>query len=352
MFVMRKRFFVFLSGVFGALLLTLSGCSYSMYEDAENWAVLDSDIPVFFAEYDLIYLYPSCEEKAESGYYMNWISGNVGSELRGYVRLMISAQFGSRVRGFSPFVPMLGFDEYSAIIDEFRQNKQHDFNFYNTKLKVPIDYMVEALNAYFSHFNSDGHPFVICGHGQGALVLYEAMKRCGKVKPSKGFVVAYLFGLPGVTNEKIRSDFGCRGIKPVCRRDNLSAIAVCNTRAPGEPLEKTLAIPGGAVVNPLNWRCDATPAGRRMNPGSVFFDHKASNPIHRVKRIPRFCGATVDPDNGIVNLTELPKKSTFKIGEQYFWSDSWGIFSQSVVENARERVLMYRFSKTDVEIPD
>ena len=349
---MRKRFFVLLSGVFGALLLAVSGCSHSMYEDPENWAVLDNDTPVFFAEYDLIYLYPTCEEKTVSGHYMNWISGSIGNELRGYVRLMITAQFGPRVRGFSPFVPMLGFDEYMAIIDEFRQSKRSDFDFYNTKLKVPIDYMVEALNVYFGNFNSGDHPFVIYGHGQGALVLYEAMKRCGKVKLARGFVVAYLFGLPGVTNEKIRKDFGCRGIKPACRSDNLSVIAVCNTRAPGEPLENTLAMPGGAVVNPLNWRRDATPAGRKMNPGSIFFDHKASNPIHRVKRIPRFCGATVDPDNGIVNLTELPKKNTYKIGERRFWSDSWGVFSQSVVENAHERVLMYHYSKTGVELPD
>jgi len=272
--------------------------------------------------------------------------------------LMISAQFGPRVRGFSPFVPMLDFNEYDAIISEFKKENRPDFDFYHTKLKVPIDYMVEALDAYFKHFNPDDHPFVIYGHGQGALVLYEAMKRCGKVKPSRGFVAAYLFGLPGVTDEKIHSDFRWRHIKPVCSHDSFSTIAVCNTRAPGEPLERTLAMPGGAVVNPLNWRRDNTPAGRDMNRCAVFFDHRATNPTLKVKRIPKFCGAVVDPENGVINLIEVQKKNhrnenySFKIGERYFWSDSWGVFSQCVVDNARERVLMFRFSKTGVELPD
>ena len=193
---------------------------------------------------------------------------------------------------------------------------------------------------------------MIYGHGQGALVLYEAMKRCGKVKPCRGFVAAYLFGLPGVTNAEILDDFGGRGIKPASDRDGISVIAVCNTRAPGEPLEKTLAMPNGAFVNPLNWRADATPASRRMNPGAVFFDHKASNPTLRVKKIPLFCGAAADPDNGIVNLIDLPKRYSFKLEERHFGSDSWGVFSKSVIKNARERVSMYRFSKTGVELPE
>ena len=348
---MRKRFFVFVSGVFGALLLLASGCSTSMYEDSENWALIDNDTPVFASEYDLIFLYPSCEEKAESGY-LNWISGGIGRDLRSYVRLVISAQFGSRVRVFSPFVPMLNFEEYDAIIDEFQKDKRSDFDFYHTKLKVPIDYMVKALDAYFSHYNTDNHPFVIYGHEQGALVLYEAMKRCHKVKPGKGFVAAYLFGVPGVTNEEIRSDFWRRGIKPATRSDSISVIAICNPRSPGEPPEKTMTMSGGAVINPLNWRTDATPAGKKMNRGAVFFDKKESNPTLKVKRKPKFCGAVADPENGIVTLTEFPEKCPFKVGSRQFDSGIWGVFSANVSRNARERVSMYRFSKTGVELPE
>lgn len=347
---MRKRFLVFASGVFGALLLLTSGCSSSMYEDSSNWALIDSDTPVFFADYDLIFLYPTCEERSDGGY-LNWVSGNTGRELRGYVRLVISAQFGSKVRVFSPFIPMLNFDDYNAIIDEFKKENRHDFDFYHTKLKVPIDYMVQALEAYFTHYNSDDHPFVIYGQEQGALVLYEAMKRCSKVTPDRGFVAAYMFGMPGLTKKEILNDFGKRGIRPAVGRDSISVIAICNLRSPGEPPEKTLAMPGGAVINPLNWRTDATLAGPWLNRRAVFFNHRESNPTQKVKWVPHFCGAAVDPDNGIVDLVDVPKDCPFKIGSRQFDSDLWGIFSGSVSGNAQDRVSMYRFVKTGVELP-
>ena len=349
---MRKLFFGFISGAAAAILLSVvSGCSTSLYEDTENWASIDSDTPVFFARYDLVYLYPCQERKSESPY-MNWISGNVGKDIRVFVRMAVASQFGQRVRVFSPFVPILSFDDYDAIINEFKKSDRADFDFYKTKLKAPIDYTVEALNVYFKHYNPDGHPVVFYGHGQGALVLYEAMKRCGKVHPDNGFVVGYFFGVPGVTRKEIKSDFGGRGIRQACSRDSVGVIAICNVRGPGEPLEHTLATPNGVVINPLNWCIDATPADNSRNPGSLFFDRKQHNPLLKVKQIPYFCGAAVDPENGIVNITNIPKNCKFKLDEDCFGSDAWGIFSKSVVLNAQERVAMFKFLKTGVEMPE
>ena len=282
---------------------------------------------------------------------MNWVSGNVGKEIRRYVRLVISTQFGPKVRVFSPFVPMLSFKDYGAIMDEYKRHRKHDFDFYKTKLRVPIDYMVEALNVYFSTCNPDGHPFVIFGNGQGALVLYEAMKRCRGVNPGNGFVAGYFFGVPGVTNREILDEFGGRGIKPVRKRDGVGVIAICNTCPEGEPIEKTLALSGGEVVNPLNWSIDATPAGRESNPGSLFFNHKESNPLLKVKVENNFCGARVDPEHGIVILTGIPKNTKYKIGEWHFASDAWGIFAKSVSQNAEERVAMYHFVRKGVKLP-
>ena len=349
---MRKCFFNFISGAAAALLLSVvSGCSTSPYDDPENWAIIDSDTPVFFSQYDLIYLYP-CQEKKSEGPYMNWVSGSVGKETRIFVRMVVASQFGQRVRVFSPFVPLLSFDDYDAIIGEFKKSDRADFDFYKTKLKVPIDYMVDALNVYFSHYNSDGHPLVIYGHEQGGLVLYEAMKRCSKVCPGNGFVVGYFFGVPGVTPDEIKSDFGGRGIKRACRRDSVGVIAICNIRRPVEPLDHTLAMPNGVVINPLNWCIDATPADNSRNPGALFFDRKQHNPLLKVKQIPKFCGAVVDPENGIVNLTGIPKDCRFKLDEDCFGSDAWGIFSKSVVKNAQERVAMFKFLRTGVEMPE
>ena len=105
---MRKFFCCFMLGGLGALLLASAGCSSSLYENTENWASADSDTPPFYSEYDLIYLHPTPEENPENGY-SNWIYGESGPDIRHYVRLVISSQFGSRVRVFAPYVPMLGF---------------------------------------------------------------------------------------------------------------------------------------------------------------------------------------------------------------------------------------------------
>lgn len=349
---MRKCLFEIISGIAAALLLSaVSGCSSSLYDDAENWAILDNDTPAFYSQYDLIYLYPSQEEKCENGY-LNWISGNVGKEVRNYARLAVSQQFGPRVRVFSPFVPLLGFNDYDAIIKEFKDGGRADFDFYKTKLEVPIDYMVEALNYYFDHYHADDIPVVLYGQGQGGLVLYEAMKRCRKVRPDKGFVAGYFFGIPGVTREKLKDDLGGRGIKAAKKRDDVGVVVICNTRAPGEALEHTLAMPNGVVINPLNWRTDATPAGRGVNPGALFFDHKEHNPLLMVKQVPRFCGAVVDPENAVVNITNISKNNKYKLDEERLFSDAWGLFTRSVSENAQDRVAMFKFVSTGVEIPE
>ena len=348
---MRRYFSKSLIGICGVLLLLSSaGCFSSLYDDSENWAVVDNDTPVFFADYDLIFLYPTQEENPYGGH-MNWMFGNIGEETRRYVRLVISAQFGPRVRVFSPFVPMLGFHAYGAILDEFKRERHHGFNFYRTELKQPIDYTVDALDVYFKRYNTDGHPFVVFGQGQGGLILYEAMKRCHRVKAKNGFVAGYFFGVPGVTPEEIVDEFGHRGIHPASRRKDVGIIAICNTMYEGEPIERTLAMDNGAVINPLNWCTDDTPAGKEMNPGSLFFDHKESNPSRKVKMIPNFCGAVVDPKHGVVVLTGIPKNCKFIMGEGHFGSDAWGIFAGSVSRDARERVIMYKFSRKGIQLP-
>lgn len=332
-----------------AALWCVTGCSSSLYRDQNNWAIIDSDTPSFFAEYDLFYLYPCQELESEAGY-MNWVYGNTGEEVRRYVQQVIAGQFGLRVRVFSPFVPLLSFREYGKILDEYKKERNHPFDFYGTRLKVPIDYTVEALNTYFSHHNKGDQPFVIFGQGQGALVLYEAMKRCKKVSPDNGFVAAYFFGMPGVHGEEIVADFGSRGIKPADKPTGVGVIAICNTRLAGQPLDKTLALQNGSVVNPLTWRIDAAPAGPKLNPGSMFVNHKEPNPAHRLKIISEFCGATVDPENGVVNITgvDAKKAAGLKLEEHVFYSDAWGLFSKSVSMNARDRVRMYNFRRKGV----
>ena len=74
--------------MFAALLA--GGCASSEYEIAENWAVLDSDTPIYFAEYDVFCLYPSQVEKGSSTH-VNWLQGSVGDDIRREVEQRLPA---------------------------------------------------------------------------------------------------------------------------------------------------------------------------------------------------------------------------------------------------------------------
>ena len=214
-----------------------------------------------------------------------------------------------------------------------------------------IEDATEALRYYLKHCNHVGQPFILYGAEQGAVILYEAMKRCSDITPKNGFIAAYFLGIPYITAERIEHDFGSRGIKPAKGFNDIGVIAVCNTRLPGEPLEKTFGGPGRYVINPLNWRTDDEPAEPAENLGAVFPDG-AMRLGAQFKTIPRFCGAAVDPENGVVNVTHIAPPYKWRLGEREFRSDVWGLFAVNIRENAEDRVRMYILRQRGMKNPD
>ncbi len=334
------------------LLLVATGCyrlsvnrtSFyeKFYDDQKNWVVLDSCVPTYFAEYDIFYLYPSQMETLDSEY-LNWLQGNQALEIHNYVRIQTSNQFGARVRIFSPFVPQLSYKKYHELLEE-NHEVVNDLSFADAPLALAIDFTVMALRYYMSHYHPDGRPFFLIGNEQGAVILYEAFKQCHEIKPSNGFLAAYFFGLPGISSNHISRDFRKHGIHPAQCRDDLGVIAICNTQLPGASLEDTFGGPGCFAINPLNWRTDDTPASRELNEGAVLYKRSERFLSQRSQTIPYYCGATVDPENGVVKITELPDDALdLQLHERAFQSNIWGLFGKSIALNAGERVKKYYF---------
>ena len=346
-----------LAGVSAAVLLAaaVAGCG-SLYDDSENWVVEDNDVPTYYADYDVFYLYPSYflgdPPSGEDApvQYLNWMKDGVSEDLRRLVSLPLGRQFGKRVRLFSPFVPQLSFNDYNALL-KTAEAADWDFKWSKTPLDSAIGYTVEALEWYLKMKDAD-QPFILEAHGQGALILYEAMKRCSGVKPENGFVAAYFFGLPGITVERIEKDFGGRGIKPATDSDGVGVIAVCNIRIPGSKPEESFALRGGAVINPINWRTDATPALPKEHPGAVFHNRAEIHPDRQIIVRPRFCGAVVDTENALVNLTHLPPKINPPLGTRRVGTQVWGVFGMCVSRNASDRVRIYKFRHKGLKLPD
>ena len=129
-------------------------------------------------------------------------------------------------------------------------------------------------------------------------------------------------------------------------------VAVCNIRVPGCKPEETFAMRGGAVINPINWHTNALPASPQEHPGALFYDRTEVNPSKQVVVQPKFCGAVVDPENALVNVTQMSAKVKLPLAPRSYQSQLWGVFSLCVSRNARERVRVYKFERKGLELPD
>ena len=323
--------------VAAAAVLFAAGCGGSVfYDNSRNWVIRNNEIPAYSSDYDVFYLYPT-QVRHTSGTNLNWFQEGLTDTIRHYAGIMTADLAKYHVRIFSPFVPQLGFDSYSKVLEE-RNQAAEDFAYRKTGLEPAIRHAVLALRYYLKHYNPGGaRPYVIIGQGQGAVILYEAMKEVSDVTPEKGLAAAYFQGLPGVTAETVRHDFHSRGIVPASGRYDYGVIVLFNTSLPGAA--SASVAPGSCVINPLNWRTDAQPAAAELNPGSTF----CLRPGGRLRQIPRYCGATVDPEKGLVLLTGVPDRPKFQLGEQSFPSDAWGVFAASISRNAGERIREYLF---------
>ena len=202
-----------------------------------------------------------------------------------------------------------------------------------------------ALKYYLKHYNSDARPFILVGLGQGALIMYEAMKECSRIKPKNGFVAAYLIGLPGLSADQIKRDFRSRGILPASGQYDAGVIIVCNAHLADRYDPRGFIRTSDYSINPLNWRTDAVPAGASLNLGAVFYARTARKASQKIRVIPQFCGAVLDTKHGGLVLTGIKTPETLHLSEFIFASDIWGVFMRNIYANARERAVEFNFKR-------
>ena len=332
------------SAVLMAVILSAVGCSgIPFYENPSNWVIRESATPTFTADYDIFFMYPS-QVKKTAGETYNWMHKNHYEDTFRYVKTHSSDQVQQTARVFSPFVPQLGFDRYMELL-KARQTRLEKFDYSETPLAPAVKHTVMALKYYLKHYNSDARPFVLVGLGQGALILYEAMKECSKVKPKNGFVAAYLIGLPGITSARILKDFGSRGIRPASGQYDSGVIVVCNAHLPERYNSRGFIRTSDYVINPLNWRTDDVPAEAALNLGSVFYVKNEKKTSRKVIVVPRFCGVSRDTKNGGLILTGIKPQKMLQLSEFIYPSDIWGVFMRNIYANARERAVEFNFKR-------
>lgn len=299
-----------------------------------NWIVNESPADLSDKPYDLFYLYPTLTADRNKPL-MDLGDEQVEHKTIGFVTAQIELFKGTRP--FAPYVRQL---EYHRSMEHLLGHKS-----FAPYFEVGIRDAVEAFRYYLQKWHA-GRPYVLFGHSQGAMNLYEMMKRCPEISVNNGFVAAYLLGLPNVTADQIATDFQGRGITAATGEKDIGVIVGWNTQTP-DAENPVYSKKNGYAINPLNWRTDATPATKDENIGAVFYNYRELNPQRRHGRKAHFCGAQINPDQGAL-IVDLPSNSAWDargyVGKGVLHMNDFWFFADNVVSNVLVRVEAWKNS--------
>ena len=297
------------------------------YRSPENWVICEADKPD--TEFDVFYVYPTLFADKKQPL-MNWRDNpKLRAKTVGFAKAQTGI-FGNKARVFAPFVRQL---EYNRCLTELKPGS--NWLEPGGTVKGVIDTLA-AFQYYLEHFNR-GRPYILLGHSQGAIDLFMMM--CITLPPDaqkRGFVAAYLPGLPRISQEKIAS----YRLTPAAGAEDLGVIIVWNTQAPGVD-NPVFTGNDTYCINPLNWRTDATPAGKAENIGAFFYDYRNGS----TRTVPNFCGARIDTERGAL-IVDLPVNSRYDakgfMGSGVFHMNDIWFFAGNIRENAALRVKLWK----------
>ncbi|MDD3153562.1 MAG: DUF3089 domain-containing protein [Victivallaceae bacterium] len=332
--------FLFLSLL---LLALFSGCRSAApvaldYADRANWAILEETDNTAKADgFDLFYIYPTLASSKNTAL-MDWNTPAVRDNAMRFIRAQTGI-FGGRPRVFVPKVRQLEIGRSMTILQ-----KRDPRHVEETALSSGIADARAALTYYLRNLRGKDRPYILMGHSQGAMNLYQAIKQIPDLSESNGFVAAYLPGLPLVTTQQFAEDFRNRPIAPGKTETDLGVVLIWNTQG-SESGNTIFTGPGVCCINPLNWRTDAVPAPASANLGAIFYNRHAKSQKKAFTRAANFCGATVDPAKGAL-IVDLPVKSKFdsfgRMGLGVFHGFDVWFFAENIRANAEKRVQVWR----------
>lgn len=121
------------------------------------------------------------------------------------------------------------------------------------RLPVAIDDVKRAFGYYLKHLNG-GRPFVLAGYSQGAMIMLELMKEMDKKTYDK-MIAAYAIGIT-ISQDELDA---CPHIVPA-RGDGDTGVTICYNSVQDAGCAMHGFEHSNVVINPVNWRTDATPA--------------------------------------------------------------------------------------------
>lgn len=300
------------------------------YSDESSWVILNGNSDKN-TEFDVFYIYPTLVSDKNCPI-TDWKKPENFKKTSEFVKFQTGI-FEGKARIFAPFTRHC---EYKRIANLIRKpNAQRSL----LLLKPALLDSIMAFKEYYRKYNN-GRPFILLGHSQGAICLYNVIKYCNEICKPNGFVAAYLIGYPKMTHQMVEKDFAERGITVAQNATDTSVIVSWNTEASDAGLNP-FTIENGVCINPINWQTDSTQADASENLGSIFYNYKEPDPDKQITETPNLCGAYVSLERGSL-VTDLPSNSYYDargmFGKGVLHMNDINLFAKNLVKNCVERV--------------
>ncbi len=212
-----------------------------------------------------------------------------------------------------------------------------------TLLQYGIEDTKSAFQYFLKFFHKPGMPYILIGHSQGASDLYELLRTTPEITPESGFAAAYLAGLPKKTAAEIEQDFEGRDVHRGKGESDTGVILVWNTIAASAG-DNIFTVPGGFVINPVNWKTDSTPADLSETLETAYYYVSEKEPAGTFKAS-LLNGVYADFLRGAL-IVNLPGDSQYdasaQMGEGIFHANDIFFFAGFLRDNMVRRAAAWR----------
>ena len=312
------------------------------YANPASWVRMgetDSILP----EFEVFYIYPTLFQNKLRPV-MDHRFDRIRTKASDYINLTFGL-LADPVHPLKLYAPFVRQADYSTALET---DSASDLN--DTLLQYGIEDTKTAFQYFMKFFHKPGMPYILIGHSQGASDLYELLRTTPEITPESGFAAAYLAGLPKKTAAEIDRDFAGREIRLGTGADDTGVILVWNTIAQ-DAGENFFTVSDGAVINPVNWKTDDTPADLSESPATGYYYVSEKEPAGTFKAS-LLDGIHADPERGAV-IVGLPGDSQYdasaQMGEGIFHSNDIFFFAEFLRDNMVRRAAAWRAKYTRPE---
>ncbi len=275
------------------------------YANPANWVRMGKTESIF-PEFEVFYIYPTLFQNK-----LRPVMDNRFEPIRTKASKYIDLTFGLLTDPVHPLKLYAPFVRQADYLTSLETDFSADLN--GTLFQYGIEDTKTAFEHYMMFFHKPGMPYILIGHSQGASDLYELLRNSPEITPESGFAAAYLAGLPKKTAAEISRDFAEREIRLGTGEDDTGVLLTWNTVA-GDAGDNMFTVPGGAVINPVNWKTDDTPADLSDSRETAYYYVSEKEPAGEFKAS-LLDGIHADPARGAL-IVDLPGNSQYDAGAQ------------------------------------